>query len=168
MSKYSDLFDYMRTCPALADLWSIGATENMGVSVILPQGASEAVAYKEKLDVYGNYEGDIIPYPSVFEDFQINCFRFYDNKDSSEPSSNINVMSLDEVQGICDWVVAQNNIGNLPEFAGQKVISIECNPFVPQIRYVNEQENIIAYFITVRVRYVNPFKQRQVEYECSY
>lgn len=166
MSKYSDLFDFMRTCPSLQDLWSIGATENMGVSVILPQGASEVVTFEESLDVYGNYEANIVPYPSVFEDFQINCFRFYDNKDNSEPSSNINVMSLDEVQSICDWVATQNNIGNLPKFDDKKVVSIECNPFVPQIRYVNEQENIIAYFITVRVRYVNTFKQRQIEYEC--
>lgn len=162
MSKYTEIFNYMRTCPYLADLWSVAATENVDTTVILPQGASEAVQYQEKLDVLGNYEAVIVPYPSVYEDYQINCFKFYDTKDSSAPSANINVMSLDEVQQICDWVVEQNESGNLPHITGRQVISIECTPFVPQIRYVNEQENIIAYFITIRIRYVNPRRKRTV------
>lgn len=168
MSKYTEIFDYMRTCPALANLWSIGATENADTAVILPQGASPAVQYQETSDTLGGYSCVIEPYPSVYEDYQINCFKFYDTKDSSAPSANINVMSLDEVQSICDWVAEQNEIGYLPNITGRQVISIECNPFVPQIRYVNEQENIIAYFITVRIRYVNPTRRKTVEYECDY
>ena len=162
MSKYTEIFGYMRTCPSLEKLWSIGATETLDRAVILPQGASPAVQYQEQLDVLGNYEAIIEPYPSVYEDYQINCFKFYDVNDSSSPSGNINVMSLDEVQAICDWVAEQNETGNLPKITGRQVISIECNPFVPQIRYVNEQENIIAYFITVRIRYVNPTRRKTV------
>ena len=162
MSKYTEIFDYMQTCPSLEKLWSIGATENIDTAVILPQGASPAVQYQEQSDVLGNYEAIIEPYPSVYEDYQINCFKFYDVNDSSSPSGNINVMSLDEVQAICDWVAEQNEIGNLPNITGRQVISIECNPFVPQIRYVNERENIIAYFITVRIRYVNPTRRKTV------
>lgn len=162
MSRYAELFEFMRQCPTLSQLWSIGATENVDTAVILPQGASPAVQYQEQIDVLGNYEANIIPYPSVYEDYQINCFKFYDVKDDSEPKVNINVISLDEVQEVCDWVAEQNEIGNLPKITGRKVISIECNPFVPQIRYTNEQENIIAYFITVRVRYVNTIKRKSV------
>ena len=162
MSKYTEIFDYMRTCPSLKKLWSIGATEILDRAVILPQGASPAVQYQEQLDVLGNYEAIIEPYPSVYEDYEINCFKFYDVNDSSSPSGNINVMSLDEVQAICDWVAEQNEIGNLPNITGRQVISIECNPIVPQIRYVNERENIIAYFITVRIRYVNPTRRKTV------
>ena len=162
MSKYTEIFGYMRTCPVLNKLWSIGATENIDTAVILPQGASPVVQYQEQLDVLGNYEAIIEPYPSVYEDYQINCFKLYDVNDSSSPSGNINVMSLDEVQAICDWVTEQNETGNLPKITGRQVISIECNPFVPQIRYVNEQENIIAYFITVRIRYVNPTRRKTV------
>ncbi len=167
MSKYTEIFEFMQKCPQLENLWSIGATETAGVNVILPQGASPAVMYEEKLDALGNYECDIIPYPSVYEDFQINCFRFYDSGDSSAPDGNINVMSLDEVRSVCEWVSEQNENGNLPEITGEKVVSIECNPFVPQIRAVNSQENMIAYFITVRIRYVNKAQRKSIEYDFS-
>ena len=50
---------------------------------------------------------------------------------------------------------------------GEKIVSIECNPFVPQIRYVNPEENTVGYFITVRLRYVNRAQRKTVEYECE-
>lgn len=167
MSKYADVFNYMRQCPVLADLWSIGATEKDGVKVILPQGASPVVEYRDGLDVNGSYMCDVVPYASIYEDYQINCFQFYDSKDSSSPEGNVNVLNLDEVQSICDWVAEQNDNGNLPKITGRKVVSIECNPIVPQIKYVNPQENIVAYFITVRIRYVNTAKRKTIEYECE-
>ena len=166
-SKYSEIFDYMRTCPAQAKLWSIGGQESGDEAVILPQGASPATQYQESIDVLGNYEAVIEPYPSVYEDYQINCYKYYDNADSSAPSANINVMALDEVQAICDWVKTQNENNNLPKITGLNVISVECNPFVPQIRYVDEEKNIIAYFVTLRVRYVNPFKRKSVEIDAD-
>lgn len=167
MGKYAEIFGYFRQCPSLADLWSIGAVEEMGNNVILPQGASPAVQYDEQIDVAGNYSCEIIPFPSVYEDFQINCYRFYDNKDSNKPSSNINVLTIEEVQEICDWIKEQNENGNLPNITGKEVVSIECIPFVPQIRYVNTTENSIAYFITVRIRYVNNIQRRTIEYGCN-
>ena len=165
MSKYTEIFDYMRECPKLANLWSIAATEKQGVKVILPQGASPAVQYQEGIDSTGWYHCDIIPYPSVYEDYQINCYQIYDAQDSSEPQDNINVLSFDEVQSICDWVNEQNNMGNTPRINGEQVVSIECNPCVPQIRYINSRENLVAYFITVRIRYVNKAQRKSVEYE---
>lgn len=165
MSKYTDLFGWLRTCPALSDLWSIGATEDVGVRVILPQGASEAVQYREYIDDLGGYECDIVPYPSVYEDYQINCYQYYDAADSAEPRYNVNVLSLDEVQGICDWVAEQDEAGNLPEIEGLQVVSVECNPRVPQIRYINVEENTVGYFITLRLRYVNRAKGRSVYYD---
>lgn len=165
MSKYSEIFDYFRQCPQLANLWSIAATEDIGVKVILPQGASPVVQYQEYIDNLGNYNCDIIPYPSVYEDYQINCYAWYDVNDSSSPEYNVNVLNLDEVQAICDWVKEQNDNGNLPEITGEHVVSIECNPYIPQIRYTNEQEGVIGYFITVRIRYVNKAQRRSIEYE---
>lgn len=167
MSKISEIFNYMRSCPKLSDLWSIAATEDMGVKVILPLGASPAVEYREHIDVTDFYECDVIPYPSVYEDYQINCFQAFDASDSNAPDYNVNILNFDEVQSICDWIAEQNENNNLPVITGKKVVSIECNPFIPQIRYVNVQENIIAYFITVRIRYVNTAKRRSVAYEFT-
>lgn len=167
MSKDSELFDFFRTCPLLENLWSIAAVENIGVYVILPQGTSAEVQYVDSLDVLGNYKCEIVPFPSVYEDYQINCYVDYDVNDDQDPQRNINVLKLDEVQSICDWIKEQNENGNLPDITGEKVVSIECLPYRPQVRYVNEQEKLIAYFITVRIRYVNKAQRRSVEYEVE-
>ena len=163
MSKYAKIFEYFRRCPDLANLWSIAATEDIGKRVILPQGASPAVQYQEFIDNTGGYNCEIVPYPSVYEDFQINCYEWYDVKDGSAPAHNENVLSLESVQSICEWVKEQNDKNNFPDI-GEKIVSIECNPFVPQIRYVNPEENTVGYFITVRLRYVNRAQRKTVEY----
>ena len=166
MDKYASLFEYFRQCPELDKLWCIAATEERGVRVILPQGASPVVMYEEGVDVTGDYRCEIVPYPSVYEDFQINCYEWYDASDDSSPIRNENVLTLEQVMNICDWIKAQNNFNNFPDI-GENVVSIECNPFVPQIRYVNPEENTVGYFITVRVRYVNRIAHRKViQYEC--
>jgi hypothetical protein len=115
------------------------------------------------MDALGNYECEIVPYPSVYEDFQINCYEWYDVGDDSAPMKNENVLTLEQVTKICDWVAEQNGLGMFPDI-GEKDVSIECNPFVPQIRYVNPEENTVGYFITVRLRYVNRAKGRPIYY----
>lgn len=166
MNKYASLFEYFRQCPELKDLWSIAATEKRDIRVILPQGASPSVQYQEQMDTLGNYECVIEPYPSVYEDYQINCYEWYDVNDDSAPIKNENVLALEQVQSICEWVKEQNEANNFPDI-GEKIVSIECNPFVPQIRYVNPEENTVGYFITVRIRYVNRTARKTVEYECE-
>ncbi len=163
MSKYTKIFEYFRQCPKLANLWSIAATEDIGKRVILPQGASPTVQYQEYIDNLGGYNCEVVPYPSIYEDFQITCYEWYDVKDGSAPEHNENVLSLEAVQSICDWVKDQNDKNHFPDI-GEKMVSIECNPFVPQIRYVNPEENTVGYFITVRLRYVNRAQRKTVEY----
>lgn len=164
-NKYIVLFNYFRQCPQLADLWSIAATEDEGVRVILPQGASPAVEYDERFDALGGYQCTISPYPSLYEDYQINCYESYDQNDSSSPQNNLNVLSLSEVQKICDWVKAQNLAKNFPDI-GEDIVSIECNPFIPQIRAVFANEKTVCYYITVRIRYVNWDEKRPIYYPC--
>ena len=164
MSIITGLFEWLRECPQLKDLFSIGAREDVGNCVILPQGASEQMQFSESLDVLDGYECKMAPFPSVYEDFQINCYKFYDTNDSGAPAQNVNVLSYDDVRSVCDWVSAQDDAKNFPNI-GKNVVSVSCTPFVPQIGYVNEQENTIAYFITLRVRYVNTKRERSVWYE---
>lgn len=164
--KYARLFEYFRQCPELNDLWSIASTEDKGVKVILPQGASPVYQYQENLDVYGGYICEKIPYPSIYEDFQINCYEWYDVADDSAPARNENVLTLEQVTKICTWVKEQDDLMNYPDI-DEKIISIECNPFVPQIRYVNPEEKTVGYFITVRLRYVNNAERKSVHYELD-
>lgn len=167
MSKITEIFNYMRTCPQLTDLWSIAATEDVGVRVVIPQGASSKRQYKEGTDVLGNYICDIIPFPSYYEDYHINCYQAFDAKDNSLPEDNINILNHDKVQEICDWIAKQDDDNNFPVITGEKVVSIECNPSVPQIRFVNMQDNTVCYFITVRIRFVNKAKGKSITHECT-
>jgi hypothetical protein len=166
MSKYAKLFEYFRQCPYLSKLLSIAGESERGNTIILPQGASPSVQYQEQFDVNGYYQCIIEPYPSVYEDFQINCYEWYDVNDTNPPQFNENVLTYQEVVGVCDWVKAQNEANNFPDI-GEMIISIECNPFVPQIRYVDPDTNTVGYFITVRLRYVNRTPRKTVEYEFA-
>ena len=163
MDKYANLFNYFRQCPYLKNLMSIASESNKGQTVILPQGASPVVQSQERFDTLGGYECTIEPYPSIYEDFQINCYEWYDVNDTNPPQFNENVLTYQEVVGVCDWVKTQNEENNFPDI-GEMIISIECNPFVPQIRYVDPVTNTVGYFITVRLRYVNRTQRKTVEY----
>ena len=138
MDKYAVLFNYFRQCPYLKNLMSIAAESNKGQTVILPQGASPAVQYQEEFDV----------------------------NDTNPPQFNENVLTYQEVCGVCEWVKAQNEANNFPDI-GEMIVSIETNPFVPQIRYVDPDTNTVGYFITVRLRYVNRTPRKTVEYEFT-
>ena len=166
MDKYAVLFNYFRQCPYLKNLMSIASLQEEGNTVILPQGASPAVQYQEQLDVCGHYECNIEPYPSVYEDFHINCYRYYDVNDTNPPIHNRNILTYEEVVGVCEWIKEQNEVNNFPDI-GEMIVSIETNPFVPQVRYVDEKHNIVCYFITVRLRYVNRTPRKTVEYEFT-
>jgi hypothetical protein len=166
MDRYAILFEYFRQCPYLKNLMSIASEANKGNTVILPQGASPAVQYNESVDALGDYQCIIEPYPSVYEDFQINCYEWYDVNDNNPPSLNENVLTYQEVVNVCNWIKAQNEANNFPDI-GEMIVSIECNPFVPQIRYVDTDTNTVGYFITVRLRYVNRIPRKTVEYEYS-
>ena len=166
MDKYASLFTYFRQCPYLSQLMSIAGESDRGNTVILPQGASPVSQYQERFDVNGDYICVIEPYPSVYEDFQINCYEWYDVKDTNAPQFNENFLTYQEVCDVCEWIKQQNETNNFPDI-GEKIVSIECNPFVPQIRYVDALTNTVGYFITVRLRYVNRTPRKTVEYELT-
>lgn len=158
-SKIVEIFNYMRECPQLGDLWSIAGVEDVDVNVILPQGASAKRQYVDSVDVADHYECEIVPYDRYYEDYQINCYKAYDAKDSSSPKDNVNVVKFEDVQKICDWVAEQDEMLNLPKITNESVVAIECNPHIPQIRLVNTNESIIGYFITVRIHFKNKAKR---------
>lgn len=164
MDKYVKLFEYFRQCPKLTNLMSIAATAEKDNTVIFPQGSSTSYNYQEWNDVTGIYCCEKTPMPSVYEDFQINCYEWYDVKDTSRPEYNSNVLTYQDVCDICNWVEQQDEKGNYPDI-GEQIVSIECVPFVPQIRYVDADTNTVGYFITVRIRYVNRRKGKAIEYE---
>lgn len=166
MSRFSEIAEYLKQCPRLKNIATIAASVNADVSVVLPNGGSERRAHVDQLDVNGDYECDIKPYSSFYEDYRLQCYKYYDVNDNSPPDSNINVIILDEVQEICDWIIEQDDNGNLPKVTGRQVVSIEPLPNSPELVGINPNTTppLIAYYINIRVRYVNRSKGRTVFY----
>ena len=165
MSKITSLFDYMRLCPQLSKLWPIVGESERGARIIFPRGSSPIYGMRnEMVDVAGNYEGILAPYASIYEDFQINMYQYADPKDKSEAESNMNVLSYQEVEDVCTWILEQNSKRVLPNIDGIRVISIEPTGTIPTVWGTDEEQQTIAYAITVRLRYVNPNPQIGVEF----
>ena len=168
MSKISSLFDFMRLCPNLTNLWSIVGESERGTQVIFPRGSSPIYGMENEItDIIGNYEGTMVPYPSIYEDFQINMYQYADPSDDSTDSNNVNVLSYQEVEDVCTWILEQNKNRILPRIDGVQVISIEPTGTMTTIWGTDEDQQMIAYAITVRLRYVNPNPQIEVEYEYT-
>lgn len=165
MIDYKNLFDYFRQCPFLANLMSIATESKIGTNVILPLSGSPTEQVEENIDVIGNRIRRITPYPTIYQDFQINCYVYYDTKDNNPPQYNSNILTYEEVCGVCDWISNHNANKIFPDI-GENVIAIECKPFTPQEQGVDSETNMMCYFITARISYINRAEQSVMYYEC--
>lgn len=156
MNRQSKIASWLMGCPQLASLWSIAAEEQDGANIIFPIGSSMRRNINDRTDITGGYEADIVPLPSVYEEYQINCYKNYTNN-----ADEWNIMKLEEVEKVIDWINAQDEALNFPDI-GENIVSVETFPFIPQIRFADPQSRFICYYITLRIRYVNKAKGRSV------
>ena len=160
MGKFQNIADWLTNCPQLATLWNISAEETDGTNVILPAGTSQRRNISDTFDVAGFYNADIKPLPSVYEEYQINCYKYFTNNDNA-----FNVLKIDEVEAVIDWIHKQDERQNFPKITGKTVVAAEAFPFIPQIRGVDPDSGMICYYITLRITYVNTAKGRSVEWQ---
>lgn len=160
MSKQTNITEWLMDCPQLASLYNITAEEQDGANIIFPIGSSIRRSISDTVDVTGGYEADILPAASVYEEYQINCYKMLVNSDNG-----YNVMRVEEVEDVIDWINEQDEKQNFPDMNGKKVVAVETFPFVPQIRFVDPETGIVCYYITLRITYVNTAKGRSVYYE---
>lgn len=159
MSKQTAIIQWLQGCPQLNLVWNISAEEADGANVILPTSTSYRRNLKNELvDVCGNYEANVVPLPSVYEEYQINCYRTV-----FENNNDINILNYEDVEKVIDWITEQDESGNFPQIKGKKVIAVESFPFIPQIRGIDSDTKLICYYITLRITYVNPAKGRVIE-----
>lgn len=162
---YVKIVEYLRQCPQINKLLPVAGEQTAYSDIVMPVGGSSTANIQGRFDNLGGYEGDIIPIPTIYKDYQINSYRPYDVKDNNPPQYNGNALTLEEVDEIFKWVSEQDNAENFPDVS-EKVVSVECTAVQPYIRGVDEDLNIVCYAITFRVWYVNQFrKQRSVYYE---
>ena len=157
MSTQTKLTEWLKTCPSLSSLWNISAYEQDGANVIIPTGTSAKRNIVDRIDANGFYEADIVPLPSVYEDYQINCYRTIVENDNE-----FNSLNYDEVEKVIQWIEEQDELQNFPD-VGKPVVALDCYPSIPQIRGVDPDTGLVCYYITLRITLVNTAKSRYVE-----
>lgn len=159
MSKYREIFDWLKTCPTFYSRLSFASADmNDGDNVVLPFGTSARRSLDDFIDTDGYYNGEIKPLPSVYEEYQVQCFRYINPE-----QDDLNIMTLDEVQAVCDWVCEQDEIGNFPDITGKKVVAVEPFPFNPQTVGRDTETGLWKWVFTLRVTYQNTAKGRSVD-----
>lgn len=159
MSKQKALTEWLMQCPQLNSLWNISAYEQDGANVIMPTSTSYRRNMTESVDANGYYEAEITPLPSIYEEYQINCYKTIVNNDN-----DFNTLNFEDVEKVIQWITEQDELQNFPQISGQNIIAVECFPFIPQIRGVDPDTGLICYYVTVRITYVNTAKGRFVEW----
>ena len=160
MGKTKAITDWLMQCPELCALWNISAEETDGANVILPSGTSYRRNIDDRIDITGVYEADITPLPSVYEEFQINCYKAFTNN-----NNEYNVMNFEDVEKVIEWIQSMDEAQSFPDIDGKKVVAVDCFPFQPQIRAINSEGNIVCYYVTLRITYVNTARGRSVGWE---
>lgn len=161
--EYIKVVEYLRQCPLIKSLLPVAGEQMAYNDVILPIGGSATASVSGKFDALGGYEGEIVPLPTVYKDYQINCYRPYDTNDNNPPKYNLNALTTEEIDEIYNWVAEQDNKQNFPDVT-EKVVSVECTSVQPYIRGVDDSDNVVCYAITFRIWYVNQIRKRRSMY----
>ena len=166
MSKITDLYDYFLTFPQLKKLLPITSDAERGKDIFFPRGSSPIYAVTdENIDVLGNYNSNMTPYPSMYEDWQMNLYRAIDTNDETQDETNINLSYYDDVESVCNEILARNSQKDFPKYSGEKVFSILPTGSMPVIWGSDMSKELITYAITIRVYYVNPQPKIEVEFD---
>lgn len=72
---------------------------------------------------------------------------------ASTGTSDVNADEVQAVQDFMDWIKQQNKAGNLPQFEGCEMISIQNLQNMPNFAGINQDENTAKYMFQCRVRY---------------
>lgn len=156
VNKQAQISKWAMKCPTLAGLYNISGEMRDGTNIIFPVGSSSKRNIDDSIDIIGLYEADIQPLPSVYEEYQINCYKSLANSDNE-----YNILRYEEVENVIDWITQQDELLNFPDI-GESVVAVEATPFVPQIRFADPESGVVCYFITLRITYVNTAKGRSV------
>lgn len=154
MSKFEDVFNWLKTCPFLLDLWAISATVGDWQDVLFLNNTTPL--YNEITTSYkdGRTRVTLTPTTDYSETYTINAYRpFAENADS------FNIDAFNQTQQACDWIIEQQNNTELFEINGKPVYAVELLTPSPIMRGTDADNSLIGYYISIRVHMENPAKR---------
>lgn len=157
VDKNKAIIDYILTCPQVRD------SAALYFNFINAKNDTTQIVTNSN-DVYNNrtyidgsvarrYTFTLITFRSVSENPVVVSLQDY---------SNENVVDLDTIQGLIDWIREQNDLHNFPDFGDTcDIQSIETTTDSPNLDGINSEVTpmLAMYSITIQVDYIDTSKK---------
>ena len=163
MNNFEQIYLWLKTCPKLYDLWVMSSLLEDKKTVVQPKTSANMYAVDHEPYQGGGGRYFFNPTEPFYFDVDIICYRaFY----VAENSYNLDAQN--EVQEVCDWLIEQQNTGNVPALsADYECYQIECltpQPFIRSEYRSDADPNayLVDHAVTVRFYTNNPAKKRVV------
>ena len=163
MDDFDVIFEWLKNnCSALYDLWAVASLLGDRKNIIQPRAAANMYNVDFERYADGGKKYSFNPTEPYFFDVDIICYRTHYADENEE-----NLDTLKSVQAVCDWLIEQQNSGNVPIFTTYPCYQLEClttKPFI-QDKYIDDGNNsiiLVDYVVTVRFYTVNPARKRVV------
>lgn len=163
MNDFDVIYDWLKNnCPALYDLWVVSSLLEDRKNIIQPKTSANMydVLYESYRD--GGERYIFNPKEPYYFDVDIICYRaFYADQNA------YNLDTIENVQAVCDWLIEQQNSGNVPAFEKNPCYQMECLTTRPFIRdqYIRDDDPnsvLVDYAVTIRFYTENPAVKRVV------
>ena len=161
MSDFEKIFEWLKTCPALYDLWVVSSMLEDMKTVLQPNSSANMYAVDTESYRDGGRRYIFRKTEPYYFDVDIIAYRaFYADQ------NEYNLDTQENVQKVCDWLIERQNSGDTPELSTH-CYQIECLTPRPFIRGQYETDGdpnafLVDYAVTVRFYVDNPAIERAV------
>lgn len=156
MSKFEDVFNWLKNCPHLVNLWAISATVGDWQKVLFLNNTTNLYDVATIPYTDGTKRVSLKPAAAYSETYTINAYT-----PMAENADVFNISAFNETQAACDWILQQQNEGNLFDIEGKRVYAVELLTPSPMMRGTDADNHLNVYYISIRVHMENPAKRAE-------
>ena len=157
MSRFEQIYWWLKNCPELANLWAVSATLQDYTKVVLLAGSDSEYNEASSEQMRGSVHFVSSPKGAVYEDYMIYAYAEY-----ADEQDDFNIERINDVQAAMDWILEQTDKGNKPEIDGETVITVMRMARTPVMQGEDSENRIIRYFIPIRIYYKGKAKRVDV------
>lgn len=159
--SFEGVFNWLKTCPYLMNLWAISATVQAWNDVFFYNNSTPLYSEITRVYMDGQTRVTLTPTTDYSKTYTINAYRpFAENADA------FNIDVSNQTQQVCDWIIEQQNNATLFNINGKSVYAVELLTPSPEPRGTDADNSLIGYYISFRVHMENPAK-RVDYYVCT-
>lgn len=158
MNDFEQIFEWLKECPELYNLWVISSLLKDDKNILQPNSTSNMYNVNCEKYVDNRKKISFIPVEPYYFDIDIICYR---SLYGDENQDNIEVQK--KLQSVCDWLIEQQNTDNTPYEECYQVECLNPKPFIRGAYQDNDSNTVLVdYAVTVRFYTDNPAKKKVV------